>query len=217
MTYLSDIIRQNFNLKKLASTIEIVLGTLLTAAAFAFFIIPQNFAAAGVTGFSTIMIRMVPISLSSMVLLVNVSFLALGIIFVGKEFTAKTVLVSFLFPIMLDTLTKMHITSEMNPILAAICGGVLLGLGAGMIIRSGASSGGFGILAVILNNKTKISIAAAMNLCDAAVILVQAARQPLVQTIYGILVITISAFVVGQVASLGQGEPLVMYFTQKIG
>ena len=72
----------------------------------------------------------------------------------------------------------------------------MLGTGAGLILRGSASSGGFDILAVILNQKYKLPVATVMNICDVLVILMLALGKPLLPTVYGILTITISAAIV---------------------
>lgn len=98
--------------------------------------------------------------------------------------------------------------------LCTVVAGVMLGVGSGLILRSGASSGGFDILAVILNKRFKIPVATVMNICDAAVILVQSLKQPLSQTIYGVIVITISATIVGRIVTMGTGERQITIFSE---
>lgn len=186
--------------EKIYAYMEMIVGTGLTAAAFVFFVIPMNFACAGVTGFAEVMTRVIPIALSWMVLLINGLFLLLGLIFIGREFTAKTLVVSILFPFFLDLFSRIPVSGSMGPIPGAVAAGMILGLGSGMTVRSGASTGGFGTLAVIMNRKLAISIALAMNVCDAVVILISG--QSIVGTIYGVMVITVAAAVAGQVVKL---------------
>ena len=98
--------------------------------------------------------------------------------------------------------------------LCTIVAGVMLGIGSGLTLRSGASSGGSDIIGVILNKKFKIPVSVVMNVCDASVIILQALGQPLVQTIYGIMVITISAAIVGRVLTFGTGESQIVIFSE---
>ena len=184
-----------------ASPLEMILGTALTAMAFGLFILPQNFAAAGVTGFASILSDYLPISLSQTVLAINLLFLVLGLVFVGKAFTAKTVASSLLFPLFLQVFSGSQVPLPQNPLLCVLIAGTLLGAGTGLILRSGASSGGFSVLGVILQNRWNCPIAVTLNIVDAAVILMQFFRQSLLQTVYGILVITFSAFLVGQIVT----------------
>ena len=188
-------------LRACASPLEMILGTALTAMAFGLFILPQNFAAAGVTGFASILSDYLPISLSQTVLAINMLFLVLGLVFVGKAFTVKTVASSVLFPLFLQAFSGSEVQLPQNPLVSVLIAGTLLGAGTGLILRSGASSGGFSVLGVILQNRWNCPIAVTLNIVDAAVILMQVFRQSLLQTVYGILVITFSAFLVGQIVS----------------
>ncbi len=198
----------------LIALFDMLLGTALMAAAFGLIIIPQGFASGGVTGFSKIIVLAVPIPLSAMVLAVNLALLAVGLLFVGKQFVAKTVAVSLLFPAMLEFFMRYPLTSiGQDPMLCSVAAGALLGVGAGLILRSGASSGGFDVFAVILNKKFDVPVATVLNLCDAAVIVMQALGQPLVQTLYGLLVIFISAAIVNRVITLGANQSQITIYS----
>lgn len=203
-------------LRPLLAVMEMLIGTALTAAAFGLIIVPQRFAAGGVTGFSKVIVRLIPIPLSVMVFMMNMVLLFLGLVFIGRKFAAKTVSISILFPAMLEVFSRHSLDSiAQDPMLSAIVAGVMLGVGSGLILRSGASSGGFDILAVILNKKFKMPVGTVINICDAAVILMQSLRQPLIQTIYGVIVITISAAIVGRIVTLGNGESQIIVFSER--
>lgn len=177
---------------------QMITGMVLTAASFGLVIIPKGFAMAGVTGFSKVLTELIPIQLSLMVLIVNIILLILGIVFVGKKFAVKTVSVSLMFPVALEYFMQLSFNcKDWNAIICIIIGGIMLGSGAGLVLRSGASGGGFDIFAVILKKKFNLSIAAVLNVCDAVVIILQALGNPPIQTLYGILVITISARITG--------------------
>ena len=197
------------------SAAETLIGTALTAAAFGMVIIPQGYSAGGVTGFSKIIVSLIPLPLSLIVFVVNISLLGIGLMFVGKKFAAKTVTVSVLFPLLLEVFSRYPLHSiRQDQILCAITAGVMLGVGAGLILRSGASSGGFDIIGVILNKKFKIPMQVVLSVCDASVILMQSIGQPLDQTLYGIFVITICAAIVGRVVTLGTGESQIVIFSE---
>ncbi len=194
-------------LKTCVSQLEMIMGTALTAMAFGLFILPQNFAAAGVTGFASIIYDYLPLSLPQMVFAVNMLFFVLGLVFVGKTFTVKTVASSLLFPLFLQVFSGNEVPSVQSPMVSVLIAGTLLGAGTALILRSGASAGGFSVLGVILQNKWNCPIAVTLNVVDSAIILMQFFRQSLRQTVYGILVITLSAFLVGQIVSAEKSTP----------
>ena len=201
-------------IQALVALFDMLLGTALMAAAFGLIIIPHGFASGGVTGFSRIITGFVPIPLSAMVLAVNLLLLLVGLIFVGRQFVAKTVAVSLLFPAALEFFLRYPLTSiQQDPMLSSVAAGALLGVGAGLILRSGASSGGFDIFAVILNKKFDVPVATVLNLCDAFVIILQALGQSLAQTLYGLLVICISAAIVNRVVTLGANQSQITIYS----
>ena len=205
----------NRYLKGTISATQLILGTALTAAAFGLVIIPQGFATAGVTGFSRMLTQLIPINLSCMVFIINMMLLVSGYIFVGKKFVAKTIASSFLFPLFLELFSRIPFDYLNDQVLlSVILGGALLGVGAGLVLRSGASTGGFDVLAVILNRKYKMPVSRVMNIIDAAIILMQAIGQPLPKTIEGIIVITLSAVIVGRIIALGKEDKCIMIFSE---
>ena len=208
------LLHNNIYVHKMILAAELLIGTALTAAAFGMIILPQGFAAAGVTGFARTITLFIPVPLSAMVFILNMLLMLLGLFFVGSRFVAKTIAVSILFPILMELFSRcpLNFLSE-DTTLCTVLAGVMLGTGAGLILRSGASSGGFDILAVILNQKYKLPVATVMNICDVLVILMQALGRPILPAVYGILTITISAAIVSRVVTLGTGESQIMVFS----
>lgn len=205
----------NKNLSLLISFLEMLIGTALTAAPFGMIILPLGYVAAGATGLAKVLAGIFPIPLSAIVLALNILLLLLGLIFIGKKFVAKTVAVSLIFPFFLEISSRYPLKSlESDPMLATILAGTILGTGAGLVLRSGASSGGFDVLGIILNKKFNLPITLVMNIFDAVVIICQALEQTLPQTIYGLLIITIYARVAGHVVNWGAGESRIMIFSE---
>ena len=89
-------------MKKSIQYLEIIIGCLLTAASFGLFILPQKFAAGGITGLGIILSSFIPLKLSLIILLLNTCLFLSGWIFISKEFILKTAITSFLFPVLLE-------------------------------------------------------------------------------------------------------------------
>lgn len=187
---------------QMRNLLEILAGTIFTAAAFGLFVVPMGFAAGGVTGLAKLMGKICPLSLSNLVLGINLAFLLLGLLCEGAAFAARTVGVSVLFPLLLGVFSQMERQMPSGAILIAdiLAAGAMLGMGAGLILRGGGSAGGFDIPAVVLNRKLKIPVAAVMNGADAILILIQAAACPLKNTLCGLAVILVSALFVEKAA-----------------
>ena len=197
------------------SFIEMLVGTAMCAAAFGLVIIPQGFVAGGVTGLAVIIGNITGIPLSAAVLAINIALLGFGWWAVGRAFIAKTVAVSFIFPVMLEFFLRYPLVSiSKDNLLCTFVAGALLGIGTGITLHSGASSGGLDIIAVSLNKKFKTSVELVMNICNVSVIVLQAIHQSLPEILYGILVMFITGFIVGKVVTYGTGEIQVIIFSE---
>lgn len=187
--------------------IEMLFGSILMAASFGLIIIPQEFSAGGITGLARVLQSVLPVNLSLLVFFFNMFLLLAGFLFIGKEFVAKTIAVSVLFPLFLEFFSGFSVNSlKEDALVSVLIAGCMLGAGAGLIIRSGASGGGFDTLAIILHKKFGLPVAVIMNFCDVAVILLQIVGHPVLKSIYGIITITLSAYIVKQVITLKKHE-----------
>lgn len=198
----------------LISAAELLVGVAMTAAAFGWFIVPQGFAAGGVTGLAKLLCKLLPLPLSVMVYCINIPLLILGWAVMGRKFLAKTIAVSALFPAMLELFTRWKIAfGEQDTFLTALIAGALLGIGTGLVLRSNASCGGFDIVAMVLNRKLHWPVALVVRVCDCTMLLLQAIGQPLMPTVYGILVILVTTTCINRVVTMGTGETQVLIFS----
>ena len=82
--------------------------------------------------------------------LINLPFYAFGLRALGRAFTVKTYCAVSLLSIFSETLPHFVRFERLDPLLAAVLGGLLAGVGLLMLIRHQASLGGIGILAIYL-------------------------------------------------------------------
>ena len=193
----------------------VAVGSCLTACAFGLIVLPQGFAAGGVTGFSVLLGKIIPLPVSTIVLMVNLTLFALGWFFVNKDFVFKTLMTSIIFPVALEISMQADIFSELaaDSLASSLIAGGLLGLGSGLILIGNGSGGGFDIVAVILNKKFGISVSAVMYLCDFAVILTQTVSGGVLKTVYGVIVILVSCLIVDQVLVRGKSAGRIFIFS----
>lgn len=203
-------------IRKLWSYGLILVGVTLTALSFGMVILPQSFAAGGVTGAAVILCRLIPLPLSSVVLLLNAVLFILGLLLVGREFVMKTALASLAFPVMLEFFQEHQLLSQLSadPLLSSVLAGAILGLGASLVLLGNGSCGGFDTLGVVLNKRFGISVSLVMYITDTTVILIQAADRPLLNTVYGILVILVCSAVINMVLTRGKSEGQMMIFSE---
>ena len=204
-------------MEKLRSYLMIALGTALTAAAFGLIVLPQGMAAGGITGLSVLIGRALLLPVSAIVFALNAGLFLLGWAGVGKDFAFKTLLVSLLFPVLLELFQSRDVLTELgaDPLISSLLAGGMLGLGTGLVLLGNGSCGGFDILGVVLNKKLGVPVSLVMFLCDGAVRIAQALSAGILNTVYGVLVILVSSFTVNRVLTNGREEGQMLIFSQR--
>lgn len=105
--------------------------------------------------------------------LINVPLIVLGWRILGRDCVVKTIITAVISAIMLDEVVSPFFPQyEGDVLLAAIFGGVLMGLGMSVIFRRGSTTGGTDIVSHILKHKKPLlPLGRALLIVDAAVIL----------------------------------------------
>ena len=204
-------------MEKMRSYLMIALGTALTAAAFGLIVLPQCLAAGGITGLSVLLSRVMPLPVSAIVFVLNAGLFLLGWACVGRDFAFKTLLVSLLFPVLLELFQRLDLLAELSadPLISSLLAGGMLGFGTGLVLLGNGSCGGFDILGVVLNKKLGVPVSLVMFLCDGAVLIAQALKLGILNTVYGVLVILVSSFTINRVLTNGKEEGQMLIFSQK--
>ncbi len=135
----------------------ITLGTLIAALAIDILLIPNTILDGGVVGISMIISKLSTISLSVLVLIINIPFVLVGYKNLGKDFLIRTTFAMITFALFLKLLEIIEpITNEM--LLATVFGGALLGIGVGLVIRFGGCVDGTESVALVLTKKLNLSV-----------------------------------------------------------
>lgn len=132
----------------------ITFGAFLVAAAISLFMIPGNLVFGSVSGLSFVLTHFIPLPVSVINLILNLFFLLIGFIFVGKDFGVKTVYAAVMTPVFMYIFeqTLPNLTSLTQDIwLDLLCCVLLVSLGQMVLFGVEASSGGLDIPAKILN------------------------------------------------------------------
>ena len=164
--------KKNKILYQLCDFLMITLGTAIVAASVYFFMMPSNLSVGSITGLAIIVSKFVPLSVSTLTMLMNVVLLILGFIFIGKDFGAKTVYTSILMPVFLGILERTipNNTSIMgDPFVDMICYIFLVSIGLAILFNRNASSGGLDIVAKFMNKFMHIEMGNAMSISGLAV------------------------------------------------
>jgi len=141
----------------LKRVVFILIGAILMAVALEFFLVPNNIIDGGITGISIILSHITGFKLGIFLFVLNLPFLFLGYKQIGKTFALSTLLGVAVMSV--GTMLFHHSPSFTdNPLLAAVFGGILLGIGVGLVIRFGGSLDGTEIVAILLNKKLPFSV-----------------------------------------------------------
>ena len=140
--------------KTLKSYAVITVGSLLFALAFDWFFAPNQVAIGGITGAAQVinaLIPVLPVGILSIVL--NVPLFLAGWRLIGFHLLASSLFSMAVSSIAIDLIALAWEFPPMDPMLACLCGGALLGLGLGLVFSQGATTGGTDIVARLLKLK----------------------------------------------------------------
>ncbi len=137
---------------KIAEYIFLTLGTFFVAFSVTVCLAPVKLSTGGVSGIGTILLYRISVPLSVTNIIANIVLFTLGFKLLSKSAVVKTVLGTIFLTLFLEVCT--HIPSFSDDVLvSALSGGVILGLGLGMVIRSGGSTGGTDLAGILLHKK----------------------------------------------------------------
>jgi len=133
-------------LKLIAKILIVAIGALVGALALNLFLVPVRLAPGGVSGISTVVYHLSGISVGILIFVINIPIFILGFVNFGKRFVAWSVVGTFALALFVFLTEWVSPVTE-DLLLASVFGGALLGLGLGVVIRVGATTGGSDIVA----------------------------------------------------------------------
>lgn len=163
----------NINTKnKLSYFLSLSFGALLIALSLVIFFIPNNITTGGTPGIAILIYKLTQFPISNIIICINIPLLILGIKYLGRDFTIKTILTLILMSVFIELLKGMHIPIlTTNIFLSSIFGGVVIGFGVGFIIKGNSSAGGSTIIARIISSKTQMKPSEIILIVDTIIVL----------------------------------------------
>lgn len=152
----------------------ITIGTIVVAISVFFFLVPSKVSVGSISGLAIVLSNFIPLSISSLTMIMNVLLLLFGFIVIGRDFGIKTVYTSLLLPIVIAVLEFIFPNNESltsDQALDVICYCVLVSVGLSILFNRNASSGGLDIIAKFLNKFFLMDLGKAMGLSGMAVAL----------------------------------------------
>ncbi len=152
----------------------ITVGTVIVAAAVFFFMLPSHVSVGSGAALAMVLSNYIPLSVSTITLIMNVCLLIIGFILVGPEFGIKTVYCSILMPIVVGIFEMIFPNFQSitgDPLIDVICYILVVGIGLAILFPQNASSGGLDIVAKIMNKYLHMDMGKAMSIAGIAVAL----------------------------------------------
>ncbi len=177
---------------------QIVLGCIIGGAAYPMFLVPNNIAPGGLTGVATVLnfLMGVPVGLTSM--LMNIPLFILGYKAMGRVFVVRSFIATVLFSMAIDLIKVPAVT--MDPLLGTLYGGVLLGIGLGLILRGGATTGGTDMVARMVHSRFPfISVGMFLMMIDGLVVVLAGVCVGLNEGLYAMIAIFVSSKLIDMV------------------
>lgn len=154
----------------------VTLGSVLFALAFDCFFAPNQLAMGGITGLAQVINALAPtVRVGTLTILVNIPLFLVGWRLIGFHLLTSSLYSMAVSSLVIDVVAAFHSFRPMDPMLAALCGGVLMGAGLGLVFSQGSTTGGIDIVARLLKLKFPwLPMGKLLLVPDAAVLVVAA-------------------------------------------
>lgn len=202
--------------QNLGMILSILAGNILLAFGVCAFVVPNGIMLGGSTGIALTVQHFLPwLRLSVISAVINVALFILGLVCLGKKFAATSLLSTLIYPAILavfETLPLGELFQE-GIVLNSLACAVIFGLGIGMVVRAGGSTGGMDIPPIILNKWKGIPVGTSMMFFDSAVVLLQVLVNGLDGILCSLLVIFVMSATVNRSLVSGEEKVQVMVFS----
>lgn len=193
--------------------ILLICGVLLYAIAYNLFFLKNNIVYGGVAGIAIITKKLIDPTL--MIVILTLILLIISFIALGKKESLKSLVGSLLYPLFIyltRNIGDIFSISNDNLLLIAIIGGVCMGIGSGIVFKTGFTTGGTDILNQIFAKYFKVSIGTSMMFTDGLIVLAGGFFFGWTRVLYALIVLYIISLMVDKVV-LGIASTKALYIT----
>lgn len=192
--------------------IVITFAACIYAVGISMFLDPNNLAPGGLTGAAVILTRIIPITLGTLIVIMNIPIMILGAWKFGARFTLSTLYTLVVSSAFMEIFERMGYVVTHDKILAALVGGTLMGAGMGLCLRMETTTGGIDIIIKVLRQKYRQVKSGEMYLIIDGLILAAAALyfKDIEVSMYAGVAIVISTYILDKVL-YGSDEAKLVY------
>ena len=192
--------------------IVITFAACIYAVGISMFLDPNNLAPGGLTGAAVILTRIIPITLGTLIVIMNIPIMILGAWKFGARFTLSTLYRLVVSSAFMEVFERMGYVITHDKILAALVGGTLMGAGMGLCLRMETTTGGIDIIIKVLRQKYRQVKSGEMYLIIDGLILAAAALyfKDIEVSMYAGVAIVVSTYILDKVL-YGSDEAKLVY------
>jgi uncharacterized membrane-anchored protein YitT (DUF2179 family) len=202
--------------RHLQMILSVLVGNVLLAFGVCAFVVPNGIMLGGSTGIALAVQHFLPgLRLSVISAVINTALFVLGWICLGKKFAATSLLSTIVYPVILAVFEELPLAElfQEGIVLSGLACAVVFGLGIGMVVRAGGSTGGMDIPPCILYKYRGIPVGTSMMFFDSAVVLLQVCINGLDGILCSLLVIFVMSNTVNKSLVSGEEKVQVMIFS----
>lgn len=131
----------------------VIVGSIVFSLGFQLFLVPNEIVPGGVSGIAMVINYLTGLPVGVLIIIINVPVFWVAWRALGRNFFLKSLVGTAVSSIVVDLIALANITATYDHLLAAVYGGVIMGIGLGVIFVCGASTGGSDIIAKLLEKK----------------------------------------------------------------
>mgnify|MGYP004539560369 FL=1 len=191
-------------------------GCFLLAVSINVFLLPNNISAGGISSVGVILFHLFKIRISITNLIFNAVLFFFGYKNLGRHAVVKTALGTVLLSLFLELSSGFPVYKE-NQIIAAISGGILMGVGVGLVVKVDASTGGSDFAGLILKKFFgHIPLARLIMIIDCAVVILSGVVfKSFTITFYSVMTLFVSSLITDKLITAGDEAKMIMIISQK--
>lgn len=211
---------KKYNLSKkrvFEDLIHIMIGCAVLAVGINVFLAPNKISAGGISSIGTVLSHLFGIRMSLTNLFFNGILFVFGYKSLGRYAVIQTLFGIFALSGFLEITSIIPIYTE-NNIISVLCGGVLMGVGVGIVVKCGASTGGSDFAGLMLKKVfPHISLARLIMVIDCTIVVISGlVFKSFTVTIYSILALFISSIVTDKIMTVGDDAKVIQIFSSEL-
>ena len=214
----------------------VTLGVVSYALGWTIFLLPNNLIGGGVSGFASILFYATGLPMGITYFIINIILLVVGTKILGTGFGGKTIYAIFMTSIMLALMPKIipadfihEFALSNGKLICTFLGGIIAGVGIGLSISQGGSTGGTDIVALLWCKFHSASPGRVILIIDVGIILssllfpsytetgeLLPLTEKLAVVVYGLIQVTVSGYAIDMYLSGTKQSVQAFIFTKKV-